>query len=243
MITTWYLQSQRTWDKLCHSCRGSSFLPRGAFPEGRAYAVPQRLHAGSLEALRVSRPEAVVLATTFPGNPINQSTYLTSRQTRLVASAGGSHRQALEISHAASDHKSQSYAIMGCPPPLPASCSSPSHPDRSCWISPRCSRSRRSTSSTLGWSFFRFHGGRNHHSVSPRDSSRNCNTCSRLSVTPCAWLVRTIGFLVHARHSSHPSRCFRSRNPSSCRNRAANNSTICNPVRPTADVTRVNRLR
>src|SRR6266511_660128 len=62
MITTWYLQSQRTWDKLCHSCIGSSFLPRGAFPEGRAYAFPQRLHAGSLEALRVSRPEAVVLA-------------------------------------------------------------------------------------------------------------------------------------------------------------------------------------
>src|SRR5512142_3383234 len=61
MITTWYLQSQRTWDKLCHSCIGSSFLPRGAFPEGRAYAVSQRLHAGSLEALRVSRPEAVVL--------------------------------------------------------------------------------------------------------------------------------------------------------------------------------------
>ena len=61
MITTWYLQSQRTWDKLCHSCIGSSFLPRGAFPEGRAYAFPQRLHAGSLEALRVSRPEAVVL--------------------------------------------------------------------------------------------------------------------------------------------------------------------------------------
>src|SRR5262249_16370014 len=62
MITTWYLQSQRTWDKLCHSCIGSSFLPPGAFPEGRAYAFPQRLHAGSLEALRVSRPEAVVLA-------------------------------------------------------------------------------------------------------------------------------------------------------------------------------------
>src|SRR4051812_21473995 len=62
MITTWYLQSQRTWDKLCHSCIGSSLLPRGAFPEGRAYAFPQRLHAGSLEALRVSRPEAVVLA-------------------------------------------------------------------------------------------------------------------------------------------------------------------------------------
>src|SRR5512142_1921034 len=62
MITTWYLQSQRTWDRLCHSFIGSSFLPRGAFPEGGAYAVPQRLHAGSLEALRVSRPEAVVLA-------------------------------------------------------------------------------------------------------------------------------------------------------------------------------------
>src|SRR5436305_13934608 len=62
MITTWYLQSQRTWDKLCHSCIGSSFLPRGAFPEGRAYAFPQRLHAGSLEALGVSRPEGVVLA-------------------------------------------------------------------------------------------------------------------------------------------------------------------------------------
>src|SRR5512135_2344907 len=62
MITTWYLQSQRTWDKLCHSCIGSSFLPRGAFPEGRAYAFLPRLHAGSLEALRVSRPEAVVLA-------------------------------------------------------------------------------------------------------------------------------------------------------------------------------------
>src|SRR5512135_1044835 len=71
MITTWYLQSQRTWDKLCHSCRGSSFLPRGAFPEGRAYAIPQRLHAGSLEALRVSRPEAVVLAVNNPEHSTN----------------------------------------------------------------------------------------------------------------------------------------------------------------------------
>src|SRR5262245_45550217 len=61
MITMWYLQSQRTWDKLCHSCIGSSFLPRGAFPEGRAYAFSPRLHAGSLEALRVARPEAVEL--------------------------------------------------------------------------------------------------------------------------------------------------------------------------------------
>src|SRR5512133_1966738 len=72
MITTWYLQSQRTWDRLCHSCIGSSFLPRGAFPEGGAYAVPQRLHAGSLEALRVSRPEAVVLAV---NNQLNTSAF------------------------------------------------------------------------------------------------------------------------------------------------------------------------
>ena len=73
--------------------------------------------------------------------------------------------------------------------------------------------------------------------------NRNCKSRSRLIVTHCAWLVRTIGFFVHARHSSQPNRCFRSRNPSSCRNRAANNSTICNPLKPTADVTRVNRLR
>jgi hypothetical protein len=43
------------------ACQGSSFWPHGAFPEERAYAVFERLHAGSLEALRVSRPEAVVL--------------------------------------------------------------------------------------------------------------------------------------------------------------------------------------
>src|SRR5262245_44532252 len=61
-ITTWYVQSQRTWDKLCHSCIGSSFLPRGAFPEGRAYPFAQRSHAGSLEAHRVGRRKAVVLA-------------------------------------------------------------------------------------------------------------------------------------------------------------------------------------
>src|SRR5512133_2276717 len=72
MITTWYLQSQRTWDRLCHSCIDSSFLPRGAFPEGGAYAVPQRLHAGSLEALRVSRPEAVVLAVNKLTNPLRR---------------------------------------------------------------------------------------------------------------------------------------------------------------------------
>ena len=58
---------------------------------------------------------------------------------------------------------------------------------------------------------------------------------------PLPWLVRWIGLAVHARHSSQPSRCFRSRNPSSCRNRAVNNSTICSPVNSTAEVTRVNR--
>src|SRR5262245_21072864 len=67
MITMWYLQSQRTWGTLCNSCRRSSFLPRGAFPEGRAYAVSRRLHAGSLEALRVARPEAVELASIKSG--------------------------------------------------------------------------------------------------------------------------------------------------------------------------------
>jgi len=36
-------------------------------------------------------------------------------------------------------------------------------------------------------------------------------------------------------------RDFRSRKPSSCRNRAAKSSTICSPVSPTAEVTKVNR--
>src|SRR5208337_1423306 len=57
------LQSHRTWDRLCHSCIGSSFLPHGAFPEVGAYGVSAGMHAGSLEALWVTRPEAVVLAS------------------------------------------------------------------------------------------------------------------------------------------------------------------------------------
>ncbi len=61
MITTWYLHSHLTWDKLCHSCMGSSFLPHGAFLEGGAYIIDGGMHAGSLEALRVARPEAVDL--------------------------------------------------------------------------------------------------------------------------------------------------------------------------------------
>jgi hypothetical protein len=61
MITTWYLHSHLTWDSLCHSCISSSFLTYGAFPEGGSYAIFGRKHAGSLEALRVTRPEAVGL--------------------------------------------------------------------------------------------------------------------------------------------------------------------------------------
>src|SRR4051794_12478776 len=59
MITTWYLHSHLTWDRLCHSCIGSSFGPHGAFPGGGAYAFDGGMHAGSLEALRVARPKAV----------------------------------------------------------------------------------------------------------------------------------------------------------------------------------------
>lgn len=44
MITTWYLQSYRTWDKLCHSCIGSSFLSfHGTFPgKSLCYFSPDR---------------------------------------------------------------------------------------------------------------------------------------------------------------------------------------------------------
>ena len=63
IITAWYLHSHRTWDRLCHSCMGSSFLPHGAFLEVGAYAFQGGMHAGSLEALRVTRPEAVDLGS------------------------------------------------------------------------------------------------------------------------------------------------------------------------------------
>src|SRR5512142_1035002 len=127
-------------------------------------------------------------------------------------------------------------------PPHAASSSSPSHSDRSRWISGRCRRSNRSTSNTLGRSFVLSQGGGDHQSEHPCSSRRNCNSRSRLIVTHWACVVRSIGFLVHARHSSQPSRCFKSRNPSSCRNRAANSSTICKPVSPTAELTSVNRF-
>ena len=42
-MTTWYLQSQRTCDKLCQSCIGSSSLcPEWDFPGGRAYFISRR---------------------------------------------------------------------------------------------------------------------------------------------------------------------------------------------------------
>src|SRR6516165_3483076 len=66
MITTWYLHSHLTWDRLCQSCIGSSFLPHGAFLEEGAYAISRRVHHVPLKALRVTRPEAVGLARTKP---------------------------------------------------------------------------------------------------------------------------------------------------------------------------------
>ena len=40
IITTWYLQSLGTCDKLCQSCIGSSsFAPNWGFPGGRAYFI------------------------------------------------------------------------------------------------------------------------------------------------------------------------------------------------------------
>src|SRR4051794_10834091 len=47
MITTWYLHSHRTWEELCHSCIGSSFLPFGAFLEGGAYVIAPRIARSS----------------------------------------------------------------------------------------------------------------------------------------------------------------------------------------------------
>src|SRR3954467_12865199 len=34
MITMWYLQSHRTWDRFCHSCIGSPSCPRGPSRRG-----------------------------------------------------------------------------------------------------------------------------------------------------------------------------------------------------------------
>ena len=43
IMTTWYLHSQRTCDKLCQSCIGSSSLfPKWGFPRGRSYFISRR---------------------------------------------------------------------------------------------------------------------------------------------------------------------------------------------------------
>jgi len=44
--------------------------------------------------------------------------------------------------------------------------------------------------------------------VAPSESQGNFASRIRLIVTRCAWLVRSIGFFVHARHCSQPNRCF-----------------------------------
>jgi hypothetical protein len=79
MITTWYLHSYLTWDWLCHSCISSYFLPHGAFPEGGAYAFLGGMHAGPLEALRVTRPKAVDLERI---KDIYQCTFIWARNPR-----------------------------------------------------------------------------------------------------------------------------------------------------------------
>jgi len=49
-MTTWYLQSHRTCDKLSQSCIGfSSIIPQRGFPRGGAYII----FAGSVEPIRV----------------------------------------------------------------------------------------------------------------------------------------------------------------------------------------------
>src|SRR5262245_60622924 len=61
-MTTWYLQSHRTWDRLCQSCIGSSFLPRGAFRKGSLCRLAGECTPDRSEALWVTRPKAVASA-------------------------------------------------------------------------------------------------------------------------------------------------------------------------------------
>ena len=65
---------------------------------------------------------------------------------------------------------------------------------------------------------------------------------SAVSVTNSVCVVLSIGLRVHARHSSHPSLCFRSRKASSCRKRAQKISTTASPLNSVALLTRVKRL-
>src|SRR5512137_1246222 len=50
MMTIWHLHPYRTWDKLCHSCIGSSSLSfRGTFPGEK----PILFYPGSVEPIRI----------------------------------------------------------------------------------------------------------------------------------------------------------------------------------------------
>src|SRR5512135_3436822 len=42
MITTWYLQSHRTWDRFCHSCIGSPSCPKGPSRRGSLCRLTRR---------------------------------------------------------------------------------------------------------------------------------------------------------------------------------------------------------
>ena len=62
MITTWYLHSHRIRGMFRLWCICLSFLPFGAFPEGRI--MPAFFHAGLLRSSFSERPAAVGLART-----------------------------------------------------------------------------------------------------------------------------------------------------------------------------------
>src|SRR3954465_9127137 len=113
---------------------------------------------------------------------------------------------------------------------------------RHCCIPSRCCHSSLSTSNTLGLLLFGFHGGCSHQSSPFSSCNCICNSRNALYVASSAWVVRSIGLRVHARHSSHPSLCLRSRKASSCLNRAQNNSTICSPLSSVALLTNVKRF-
>src|SRR3954470_19575687 len=97
---------------------------------------------------------------------------------------------------------------------------------RHCCIPSRCCHSSLSTSNTLGRVLFGFHGGCSHQSSPCSSCICTCNSRNALYAASSVCVVRSIGLRVHARHSSQPSLCLRSRKASSCLNRAQNSSTI-----------------
>src|SRR5262245_768754 len=62
-MTTWDVQSHRTGDRLCPSCIGSSFLPRGAFRKRSLCRWVGECTPDRSEALWVTRPEAAASAS------------------------------------------------------------------------------------------------------------------------------------------------------------------------------------